>query len=210
MRWDLATILSTIFKHKLMILVSFVLITGLCCASIIFYLKFIYKPVYEAKSLILVKPGWESQDIDLSPDRRQANVSNSELLATEVRILQSRELAEKIINTMKPEVIFPDLAQGIRAGLPVAARARSYRFDDRISRSKAVGGNILEVSFKGANPASSRKGCQRDWLIITSTSAAIPTETRKLFCSWSKKPRSTGKSSQRPKANSKLSRTNRK
>ena len=102
----LRDILSTIFKHKLMILVSFVLITGLSGASIIFYVKFIHKPVYEAKSLILIKPGWENQNIDLSLDRRQSGMSSSDLLATEIRILQSRELKEKIINTMKPEVIF--------------------------------------------------------------------------------------------------------
>ncbi len=143
-------ILSTIFKHKSMILVSFVLLTTLFCASTIFYVKFIYKPVYEAKSLILIRHGWENQDIELTPNGRQAIVSNSELLATETRILQSRELAEKIINTM-PEVISPDLAQGIRAGLPVAARAV-----DRLMAAfsvKSPGGNILEASFKGPNPA---------------------------------------------------------
>ncbi len=116
-------IFSTIFKHKLMILVSFALITVLCCVCVIFYLKFIYKQVYTAKALILIRPGWESQEIDLTLNQRQANFSSSDLLATEMRILMSRELAEKIINEMKPEVIFPNLIQRVRAGLPVAGSA---------------------------------------------------------------------------------------
>ncbi|MGC9963792.1 MAG: Wzz/FepE/Etk N-terminal domain-containing protein [Syntrophobacteraceae bacterium] len=144
-------ILSTIFKHKLMILVSFVIITGVCCASVIFYLKFLYNPVYEAKSLILVKPGWESQDIDLTLNRRQANVNNPELLATEVRILQSRELAEKIVNSMKPEGIFPNLEQSGSEGVPVTGTAL-YLFQQSLS-VKGSGGNIVEASFKGPNPA---------------------------------------------------------
>ena len=43
-------------------------------------------------------------------------MNNGELMATELRILQSRDLKEKIINEMKPEVIFPDLGQNIRWG----------------------------------------------------------------------------------------------
>jgi len=136
-------ILSTIFKHKLMILVSFVIITGVCCASVIFYLKFLYNPVYEAKSLILVKPGWESQDIDLTLNRRQANVNNPELLATEVRILQSRELAEKIVNSMKPEGIFPNLEQSGSEGVPATGTAL-YLFQQSLS-VKGSGGNIVEA-----------------------------------------------------------------
>jgi uncharacterized protein involved in exopolysaccharide biosynthesis len=144
-------ILSTIFKRKSMILVSFVLLTALFCASAIFYMKFIYKPVYEAKSLLLIRHGWENQDIELTPNGRQASVSTSELLATEARILQSRESAEKIISTM-PGVISPGLAQGISTGLPVSASAV-----DRLLANfsvKSSGGNMLEASFKGPNPAA--------------------------------------------------------
>ncbi len=88
-------ILSLIFKHKLIILVSFVLIFCLSGASVLVYFHYIFKPTYEAKSLILVRPGWENQDITLSPNQRQTNFNNGDLLATEISILRSRELAEK-------------------------------------------------------------------------------------------------------------------
>ena len=131
-----------------MILVSFVLITGLCCASVIFYLKFIYNPVYEAKSLILVKPGWESQDIDLTLNRRQANVNNPELLATEVRILQSRELAEKIINSMKPEGDFSKPGtKRHRRGCPLL-EPRSIN-SSRVYRSKAPAETFWKPLLRG-------------------------------------------------------------
>jgi uncharacterized protein involved in exopolysaccharide biosynthesis len=148
-------VLSAIFKHKLMILVSFVIITSLCCASIIFYLTCLYSPVYEAKALLLVKPGWESQDIDLTLDRRQTNVNIAELVNTEVRILQSRELAEKLINSMKPEGIFPSLGSGDAEGA-ASTEAALYSFQQSLS-VKGAGGNILEASFKGRHPAIAAK-----------------------------------------------------
>jgi uncharacterized protein involved in exopolysaccharide biosynthesis len=153
----LRDILSTIFKHKLTILLAFVLFTGLSSLVLAYYVKYINKPLYEAKSLILVKPGWESQNIDLSLDRRQSGMNGSDLLATEVRILQSRELMEKVISTLKPEVIFPDLAGNMTPGLPAAeqrARTALYRLDKNLS-AKPAGGNIIEVSFKGVTPSTS-------------------------------------------------------
>ncbi len=144
-------ILSTIFKHKLMILVAFILIASLCCAAVVFYLKFLYQPIYEAKSLIMVRPGWESQEINLTPDRRETKVSNPELLASEASILQSRDLKEKVISIMKPEVIFPDLKSNIALGSSVAELAL-YRFEKNFS-VKSSGGNILEATFKGPRPA---------------------------------------------------------
>lgn len=148
-------ILSTIFKHKFLILVSFIVITVVSCVAIFAYLHFLYKPVYEAKSLILVKPGWENQDIDLTLNRRQMNVTNTEVLATEVRILESRELAEKIINSIKPEVIFPDLAEGSSVGLPVSGSAL-YMFQKNLT-VKSSPGNIIEAAFKSYNPATATR-----------------------------------------------------
>ena len=153
----LRDVLSTIFKYKLTILLTFVVITGLAGIGTAYYVKFVSKPVYEAKSLILVKPGWESQNIDLSLDRRQSGINTSELLATEVTILQSRELKEKVISTLKPEVIFPDMARNMALGLSAAeGRARSAlsRLDKNLL-ARPVAGNIIEVSFKGVSPAAS-------------------------------------------------------
>jgi uncharacterized protein involved in exopolysaccharide biosynthesis len=144
-------LLSAVFKHKLMILVSFVLITGLCCAGIFCYLYFFYTPVYEAKSLILVKPGWESQDIDPTLNQHETKVSSPELLATEIHILESRELAEKIVNSMKPDALSQDLEQSARMGLSADGNAL-YLFQKNLS-VKSAGGNVIETSFKGRNPA---------------------------------------------------------
>ena len=150
----LRDVLSTIFKYKLTILLTFVVITGLAGIGTAYYVKFVSKPVYEAKSLILVRPGWESQNIDLSLDRRQSGINTSDLLATEVTILQSRELKEKVISTLKPEVIFPDMARNMALGLSAAeGRARSAL--SRLVKNllaRPVAGNIIEVSFKGVLP----------------------------------------------------------
>lgn len=153
----LRDILSTIFKHKLMIIVSFVLITCLSAASIIFYLRVIRVPLYEARSLLLIKPGWEGQNIDLSLGRGQQGMSVSDLMATELRILKSRDLKEKIIHEMRPEVIL-DLERNNPMWVPPAQRPL-YEFENNFSAQIATGipgstGNIIEVTFSGRNPTT--------------------------------------------------------
>jgi uncharacterized protein involved in exopolysaccharide biosynthesis len=148
--------LSAIFKHRSMILVAFVLIACVSGASMFLYLQFMHKPVYQAKSVILVQFGWESQNIDLSPGRGQPGKSSGELMATELRILESRDLKEKIINEVKPEVIFPDLGQNIPMGLASTERAL-YRFEKDFSAKAAPAGNIIEVSFNGSSPATTAR-----------------------------------------------------
>ena len=144
-------ILSTLFKYKTKILVSFVLITCLSLVASVYYLKFIAKPVYEAKSLVLVRFGWETENIDLSLGRHQPNFKDTDAMAAEVQILQSRELAEKIVDEIKPEVIFPDMEKQLRMGLPVAESAVS-RFQKKLSVKSASSGNILVATFKGPDP----------------------------------------------------------
>jgi uncharacterized protein involved in exopolysaccharide biosynthesis len=144
--------LSAIFKHKSKILVSFVLITCLSGSAIIFYLMFMHDSVYQAKSVILVQGGWENQNIDLSLGKRQSDRSTLEAMATELRILQSRDLKEKTIEEIKPEVIFPDLEQNVPMGLASTERAL-YRFEKDFS-AKNPGGNIIEVTLNGPAPAA--------------------------------------------------------
>ncbi len=60
--------LTTLFKHKYKILIAFLVLTLLASAGTVAYVKFIYTPLFEARSLVLVKSGWENRSPELALD----------------------------------------------------------------------------------------------------------------------------------------------
>jgi len=145
--------LTTIFKHKYKILITFVVMTLLASAGVVGYLKFLYVPLYEARSLVLVKFGWENVSPDLSLDPKQAPRANpTEIVSSEVRILQSRDLKERVVNTIKAENIYPVLAKNPPPGV-TPAEVAILRLQKDLAINAAPKGNVIEVAFKTENPA---------------------------------------------------------
>ena len=70
--------LTTLFKHKYKILIAFFVVTLLATAGIVVYLKFLYTPLFEARSLLLVKFGWENRTPELSLGSRAGSGLQSE------------------------------------------------------------------------------------------------------------------------------------
>lgn len=146
--------LTAIFKHKYGVLVAMVLVSCLALAASFGYMKLIYVPEFEARSLVLVKFGWENNNPDLSLEaRRTPMASQSEIVTSEVRILQSRELKERVIGTLKVERIFPELLKTPLPGL-TPNEAAFLRLDKYLSVTPAAKGNIIEVSMKANNPGT--------------------------------------------------------
>jgi len=146
--------LTTLFKHKYKILITFLVLTMLAGAGIFVYLKFLYTPIFEARSLLLVRLGWENYSQDLSPDPRRAPAVNQyEIVNSEVRILQSRDLKERVISTLKVENIYPELIQDPLPGV-TPAQAAVVMLEKDLSIVPAKGSNVVEVSLKGRNPAA--------------------------------------------------------
>ena len=152
--------LTTVFKHKYKILVVFVLLTGLISTASYVYLKYYHTPLFLARSLVLVKFGWENYSPDLSSETRKGSVINqNDLIGSEVRILQSRELREKVISTVRPEIIYPTLdARELRV-TPVEAAL--FKTEKDLTVAPAQRGSIIEVSFKGPVPAAAAEVVNR-------------------------------------------------
>jgi uncharacterized protein involved in exopolysaccharide biosynthesis len=151
---NLRDYLSILFKHKISIIavLLFLSITGITFAFL--YHKWGFEPKYEARSSLLVKLGWEAYSPDLSLENRRSNVGLNEIMGSEMSILQSRELKEKVINALKPETIFPQLLNKPFQGL-TNSDAALVLFDKQLFvRSGARGNNIIEVAFDGSNPGS--------------------------------------------------------
>jgi len=150
---NLRDYLSIFFKHKSGIVIAFVVISIISVAFAFAYQKWIYQPRFEAKSSLLVKSGWETNSPDLSLEKRQTpSISQDEILGSEIRILQSRDLKEKVINSLKPENIFPNLSEADYQGLTDNERALVL-FDKHFVVTPGKRGNIIEVVFDGSDPA---------------------------------------------------------
>lgn len=143
--------LALFFKYKSSIIISFLVFVTVGVAMVFLYGRFFYTPKFEAKSLLLVKSGWENESPDLSLEKRGPMISQMDIIASEGRILESRDLKERVIKFMKPENIFPELVKHPFVGL-TNDQAALIMFEKNLSVNAGRRGSIIEVSFVDPNP----------------------------------------------------------
>lgn len=146
--------LTTIFKHKYKIIIAFLVLTLLASAGIVVYLNLIYTPLFEARSLVLVKSGWENRSPELSLDPGRVPAAREhDLVSSEVRILQSRDLKERVVNTVKVETIYPHLVKNPLPGITPNEAAVLF-LEKNLTVTPAKNSNVVEVAFRNENPAA--------------------------------------------------------
>jgi uncharacterized protein involved in exopolysaccharide biosynthesis len=144
--------LSLFFKRKFGILISFVLLCALSVSAAVIYNYYIYTPKFEPRALVLVKTGWENYSTDFSLENRRApSLNQTDIVGSESRILESRELKERVINSLKPENIYPFLAKDPIPGLSNNEAALMLLERD-LTITAGKKGNVVEVSLKGSDP----------------------------------------------------------
>lgn len=147
---SLLSCLTVIFKHKKKIIIIFLVIVAAVTG-----VTLLEKPVYEAKSSVLVKifrddtprPG---MGVDTGTISRI--ISQEERINTEIEILTGRDLAEKVITTLQIEKMYPDLVN------PEATKEEIMDQAVQIFRQnlKVIGvrkSNVISVSFQHNDPA---------------------------------------------------------
>lgn len=141
--------LTIIFKHKRVIAVVFLSVVTAAVTGTL-----VKKPVFEAKSSLLVKmlkddtsrPG---MGIDNSSPR--VSLSQDELINTEIQILTGRELTEKVIGTLQLENVYPDLAK--RSGNQTELMDQAVlTFGEKLRVSGVRKSNVITLSFQHNNP----------------------------------------------------------
>jgi uncharacterized protein involved in exopolysaccharide biosynthesis len=145
------------FRHKYKVLIVFLVATTVLSAGAFAYFKFIMKPLFEARSSILVKVGWENFTPDLAMEtRRTSSVSAADILSSEVRILQSRELKERAIRTVGLENLYPEFIHTPPRDL-TPVEAAIIQFGKDLTVKPAAKGNIVEVYYNNQNAATAAK-----------------------------------------------------
>jgi uncharacterized protein involved in exopolysaccharide biosynthesis len=141
---------TLIFKYKLGIAAIFAMVVAVVTAGVL-----TSKPLYEAKTILLVKP-WK-EDIprpgmgDGGSGGAYLSLSQEELVNTEIQILTGRNLAEKVINKLGIASLYPRLSKVSAKGehpmdLAVGTFAKSLK---AVAVRKS---NVITVTFQHPDP----------------------------------------------------------
>lgn len=141
--------LTIIFKHKIAIVAIFVIVVA---AVTTFTLC--QDPTFQAKASLLVKmfkedssrPGMAAED-NIMP----RVVSQDEVVNAEIQILTGRELAEKVIQTLKPEVMYPGIASRAETTALLMEQA-VQTFRESLQVQGVRKSNVVAISFQHSDP----------------------------------------------------------
>jgi len=142
--------LTVLFKRKTAILVTFFTVVAAVAVG-----SFLLPPTYEAQSRLLVKFGREyiyRPEVGGEPDRRSLFMfNNEEMLNSELKILTSRDLVERVIQTLGLETLYPKL---MRNPPPrgTAMDGAVERFTEDLSVEGVKKSNVIEIAYQHPDP----------------------------------------------------------
>jgi polysaccharide chain length determinant protein (PEP-CTERM system associated) len=145
---NVRTFLTILFKHKYKIIAVSLAIVSLVTAA-----SFMLPPTYEASSSLMVKFGREyvyrSEVDEMRPPVIQYN--REESINSEIEILKSRDLVEKVISALGMERIYPDLTANPPKNI-TPMDAAVLRFQKSVSVKSITKSNVIRVSFQHGSP----------------------------------------------------------
>ena len=148
---SLKDFLTILFKHKWKILVTFVAIV-----VTITIVTQTLPPIYQATSTLLVKFGRENiYRSEVGQGGSWVSSSHEEMVNSEIQVLTSYDLIEKVVKTMEAELLFPAMAKKLldkgRSGETLVAVAvpmfKGSLFVEGVKKS-----NVIQVSFEHESP----------------------------------------------------------
>jgi len=141
-------ILTIIFKHKYIILITFLIIS----AGVTLY-AFSLKRVYESQSVLLVKLGREfTSRPEVGGDTgRGFSVPPETIMRAEMSLITSRDLISTVIKNVGQEKIFPSLSKAIPGSISPDDLAILF-FQESLSVTNIQGSSMIQISFTHSDP----------------------------------------------------------
>jgi uncharacterized protein involved in exopolysaccharide biosynthesis len=155
MSMSVRDILHVVFKRKTHILLFFGITVGTVAIG-----SFNKTPTYEAYAQILVKIGREDVYAPaLSTGNPSITVDRDKKIYTEIEILKSRILAEKLVKTLGPTVIYGDLNVSDQDGRQSFRFIRSIaeRLQGDLSIKEVENSDVITVRFLHKDPQMAAK-----------------------------------------------------
>ena len=145
--------LTVIFKRRLIILSIF--LTTLALVSI--WMLFWVVPVYEAYSSLLIKFGRENiYRPEVGNQKPAVAFDRAAALLSEINIMTSHDLAEKVLTAMEVEKVYPR-PEGSAITDENFLHSAATTFKANLSVDQVVGSNVIEIFFKHPNPEIAAK-----------------------------------------------------
>ena len=156
--------LNILFKHKFKFL--FVFLATLTTVTIG---TFMLEPIYEARATLLVKPG---REFAYTPEVGDGRVSlpfrYEEIINSEIRILTSSDLLEKVVNGIGIDELYPSLLQaGVNyseakptqeaSGAIDPTKLAVLQFQGNLSVSGISKSNLIDIGFQHQDPQIAAK-----------------------------------------------------
>ncbi|OPY80547.1 MAG: Chromosome partition protein Smc [Syntrophorhabdus sp. PtaU1.Bin153] len=145
-------ILTILFKYKRTILITWAVVFVGCVIGSFF----LNEPSYGVRSVLLVKFGREFVGRPEVGDERPRTAMPFQAIVTgEISILSSRDLLQKVVNSVGPLVLYPELIKekkknGNYLGSAVAMFEKNLKITN-------LPGNLIEVSFNHNDPVTGAK-----------------------------------------------------
>lgn len=145
----LLDIYTTLRKHLFGMSVIFIIIV-----SIVTVWTFMQTPIYEVVSSVMVKYG---REYFYNPVKKKGGIQPqyyfkiSEWINTELEIFRSKELAEKVVESIGVEQLFPKLADKVKDKKRLLAMAVS-RFGKKLQLFHVKESSVINVSFQHQDP----------------------------------------------------------
>jgi uncharacterized protein involved in exopolysaccharide biosynthesis len=142
---NLRDVLFILFKHKTIIAIVF-MVTVIAVTLV----SFLVPPTYEANSNLLVKLGREYINPHESGETRNL-ISQEELINSEIEILRSRDLIEKVITTLGIENMYPTIAENPPTGM-TPLQAAIIKMQKNLIVEGIKKSNVISVTFRNNYP----------------------------------------------------------
>ena len=150
--------LTVIFKHKVKIIAVFLAIVITAGAAV-----FLLPPTYQAESTLLVKFGREYIYHPVVGNEQEEKdppaISQEENVNSEINILTSQDLIEKVISAIGVDNIYPGLARSSSwladAGIGTSMtplQAAELRFSKNLHAEAVRRSSVISVSFRHRDP----------------------------------------------------------
>jgi len=145
--------LTVLFKHKWTILLTFVTVVATVTIG-----SFLLPPTFEAESRLLVKFGRENiYRPEVGGDKIEVlSLNNEEVLNSEIKILTSRDLIERVVKTLTVAALYPKFVESPPSrGTPLDAAIERFGKDLWVEGIKKS--NVIEISLQHKDPRMAAK-----------------------------------------------------
>lgn len=144
---SLRDFLTVIFRHKHKIMIVFLATMVTVIAG-----TFVIRPTYEANSSLMVKFGREYvYRSEVDDTRPSISFNREQSINSEIEILKSRDLVERVIKSVGVEKVYPQLSKSPPSKM-TPLEAAILRFEKKLSVEAVKKSNVIQVSFQHKDP----------------------------------------------------------